>query len=107
MYFKETFFLLNRLIFINFLAEGTPFYKISRLNALIAAKCVPIHDGVEMAEYRGDVLWNLDKNDKVRFSHENSDVLTLYHEYFKEPLSSRSHHLLHTDLSGWKMPNEK
>ena len=67
----------------------------------------PIHDGVEMAEYRGDVLWNLDKNDKVRFSHENSDVLTLYHEYFKEPLSSRSHHLLHTDLHGWKMPNEK
>lgn len=67
----------------------------------------PIHDGVEMAEYRGDVLWNLDKNDKVRFSHENSDVLTLYHEYLKEPLSSRSHHLLHTDLHGWKMPNEK
>lgn len=67
----------------------------------------PIHDGVEMAESRGDVLWNLDKNDKLRFSHENSDVLTLYHEYLKEPLSSRSHHLLHTDLSGWKMPNEK
>ena len=37
----------------------------------------PIHDGVEMAECRGEVLWNLDKNDKLRFSHENSDVLAL------------------------------
>ena len=67
----------------------------------------PIHDGVEMAECRGDVLWNLDKNDKLRFSHENSDVLALYHEYLKEPLSERAHHLLHTDHHGWKMPNEK
>ena len=67
----------------------------------------PIHDGVEMAESRGDVLWTLDKNDKVRFSHENSDVLALYREYLKEPLGERSHHLLHTDHFGWKMPNEK
>ena len=67
----------------------------------------PIHDGVEMAECRGDVLWNLDKNDKLRFSHENSDVLALYHEYLKEPMSERAHHLLHTDHHGWKMPNEK
>ena len=67
----------------------------------------PIHDGVEMAECRGEVLWNLDKNDKLRFSHENSDVLALYHEYLKEPLSERAHHLLHTDHHGWKMPNEK
>ena len=67
----------------------------------------PIHDGVEMAECRGEVLWNLDKNDKLRFSHENSDVLALYHEYLKEPMSERAHHLLHTDHHGWKMPNEK
>ena len=67
----------------------------------------PIHDGVEMAACRGDVLWNLDKNDKLRFSHENSDVLALYHEYLKEPMSERAHHLLHTDHHGWKMPNEK
>ena len=67
----------------------------------------PIHDGKEMAEYRGDVLWNIDKNMEVRYSHENKDVLRLYHEYFEKPLSHRAHHLLHTDLSEWKMPTEK
>ena len=67
----------------------------------------PIHDGKEMAEYRGDVLWAIDKNMEVRYSHENKDVLKLYHEYFEKPLSHRAHHLLHTDISEWKMPTEK
>ena len=67
----------------------------------------PIHDGKEMAEYRGDVLWDIDKNMQVRFSHENEDVLQLYREYFDKPLSHRAHHLLHTDLTEWKMPTEK
>ena len=67
----------------------------------------PIHDGKEMAEYRGDVLWSIDKNMEVRYSHENQDVLKLYHEYFEKPLSHRAHHLLHTDISEWKMPTEK
>ena len=67
----------------------------------------PIHDGKEMAEYRGDVLWSIDKNMEVRYSHENQDVLKLYHEYFEKPLSHRAHHLLHTDISQWKMPTEK
>ena len=67
----------------------------------------PIHDGKEMAEYRGGVLWNLDKNAAIRYSHENSDVLALYRDYLKAPLSHLSHHLLHTDHHGWKMPNQK
>ena len=67
----------------------------------------PIHDGKEMAEYRGDVLWDIDKNMEIRFSHENEDVLLLYREYFDKPLSHRAHHLLHTDLTEWKMPTEK
>lgn len=67
----------------------------------------PIHDGKEMAEYRGDVLWELDRNMEVRFSHENQDVMKMYHEYFEKPLSHRAHHLLHTDLTEWKMPTEK
>lgn len=66
----------------------------------------PIHDGMEMAEYRGDVLWNIDRNTSVRFSHENTDVQTLYAEYLKQPLGEKSHHLLHTDLSEWKMPGQ-
>ena len=67
----------------------------------------PIHDGKEMAEYRGGVLWNLDKKAAIRYSHENSDVMELYRDYLKAPLSHRAHHLLHTDHHGWKMPNEK
>ena len=96
---------------MNALDEGTVDYDFVEVMACPGG-CAggggqPIHDGVEMAECRGDVLWNLDKNDKLRFSHENSDVLALYHEYLKEPLSERAHHLLHTDHHGWKMPNEK
>jgi NADP-reducing hydrogenase subunit HndD len=67
----------------------------------------PIHDGEELAGERGNVLWALDKKAKIRFSHENPDVLELYSDYLQEPLSTRSHHLLHTDHEGWKMPGQQ
>ena len=54
---------------------------------------------------RGDVLWNIDKNTKVRFSHENKDVQALYKEYLRQPLGHKAHMLLHTDHFGWKMPS--
>ncbi len=50
----------------------------------------PIVDGVELAEYRGGALWDMDKNEKVRFSHENTDIQTLYRDYLAGP-SSASH----------------
>ena len=64
----------------------------------------PIHDGCEMAEERGNILWQLDKNAKIRFSHENPDVQALYAEFLEKPLGHKSHHLLHTDHNGWEMP---
>ena len=67
----------------------------------------PIHDGCEMADTRGEVLWTLDRNQKVRFSHENPEVAALYQEYLVKPLGEKSHHLLHTNHHAWKMPNEK
>ena len=67
----------------------------------------PIHDGKELAEYRGGVLWDLDKNAAIRYSHENPDVQALYRDYLKTPLSHKAHHLLHTDHFAWKMPNQK
>ena len=67
----------------------------------------PIHDGKEMAEYRGGVLWDLDKKAEIRYSHENPDVLALYQDYLKAPLSHKAHHLLHTDHFAWNMPNQK
>ena len=65
----------------------------------------PIHDGVEMAECRGDILWGLDKDAKVRFSHENPDVQALYAEYLEKPLGEKSHHLLHTEYDSWDIHN--
>ena len=64
----------------------------------------PIHDGEELAEERGNILWRLDKNAKIRFSHENPDVQALYADYLEKPLGHKSHHLLHTDHHGWEMP---
>ena len=65
----------------------------------------PIHDGVEMAESRGSVLWALDRAEPVRFSHENPDVMSLYRDFLGAPMSAKSHHLLHTDHHAWKMPS--
>ena len=64
----------------------------------------PIVDGVEMAEYRGGALLELDKGERIRFSHENEDVRTLYRDYLEKPCGQRSHHLLHTDHHAWQMP---
>jgi NADH-quinone oxidoreductase subunit G len=64
----------------------------------------PIRDGQELADTRGQVLWNLDKKSELRFSHENPDVQALYREFLVKPLGERSHHLLHTDLTEWSVP---
>ena len=57
----------------------------------------PIREGKEMAAYRGNLLRKMDAKAPVRFSHENPEILALYREYFRTPLSERSHHLLHTE----------
>ena len=64
----------------------------------------PIHDGMELAEQRGNTLWRLDRENELRFSHENPDIITLYREYLEKPMSHKAHHLLHTDHTGWEMP---
>ena len=65
----------------------------------------PIHDGCEMADTRGQILWTMDKGMKLRFSHENPSVKMIYEEYYGEPLSHKAHELLHTDHFGWDMPH--
>ncbi|MCD8013245.1 MAG: iron hydrogenase small subunit [Lachnospiraceae bacterium] len=66
----------------------------------------PIHDGKEMAAERGGVLYGLDKNNQLRYSHENPAVKQCYQDYLGEPLSHRAHELLHTDHHAWSMPQE-
>lgn len=63
----------------------------------------PIIEGEELAYLRGQRLYNLDENNKIRFSHENPEVLTLYKEYLEKPLSSEAERLLHTNQEKWEL----
>ena len=56
----------------------------------------PIHDGQELAFDRGRQLYRMDRDCKVRFSHENPDIRKLYDEYMGQPLAHKAHMLLHT-----------
>ncbi len=67
----------------------------------------PIHGGMELADSRGSLLWELDAKAPIRYSHENADVQALYSEYLHAPLGERSHHLLHTDHEAWQTPSHQ
>ena len=64
-------------------------------------------DDVELYGVRGQRLYDLDKKNPMRFSHENPQVQKLYDEYLGKPNSELAHHLLHTDHMGWSMPTQK
>lgn len=57
----------------------------------------PIHDGEEYAQYRAPKLYELDKKCRIRFSHENEEVLKLYEEFMEKPNSHKAHELLHVN----------
>ena len=57
----------------------------------------PIHDGQERAGMLGKKLYKLDDERKLRQSHNNPDVVTLYSEYLEKPLSERAERLLHSN----------
>ena len=68
----------------------------------------PIHtDDVERAAQRGKVLYNIDRIQTVRFSHENPEVNALYRDDLGAPGSERAEALLHTDHTAWQMPAEQ
>ncbi len=60
----------------------------------------------ELYGVRGERLYQLDRENPVRFSHENPEVQNLYREFLGEPLSETAHHLLHTDHKAWDMPKQ-
>ncbi len=63
----------------------------------------PIRDGCEKGGERGQILYALDREAHTRFSHENASVTKLYEEYMEQPLSHKSHRLLHTDITRWEL----
>jgi len=67
----------------------------------------PICEGEELAGVRGDHLWDLDKNAKLRYSHENPDVIALYEQFLGTPMSETAHHLLHTDHTAWEIAQHR
>jgi NADH-quinone oxidoreductase subunit G len=57
----------------------------------------PFREGCELAKDRADILYEIDRSLDIRFSHENPAVAKCYEQYFGNPLSHKSHELLHTD----------
>ncbi|MGN0867358.1 MAG: NADH-dependent [FeFe] hydrogenase, group A6 [Oligosphaeraceae bacterium] len=55
-----------------------------------------LHGDRSLLEKRMMGLYKEDAGKKMRMSHENPDIQTLYKEYLGEPGSEKAHHLLHT-----------
>ena len=55
-----------------------------------------IRNTVDIRSKRAEVLYNIDKNNPIRKSHENPAVIELYETYLGEPGSHKAHELLHT-----------
>lgn len=63
----------------------------------------PIKDGEELAQVRGERLYDLDRTSRLRFSHENPAIREIYETYLEHPLSHRAHDLLHTQQADWDL----
>lgn len=57
----------------------------------------PIHDGGADLPDRTKVLYDLDKNNAIRFSHENPEIIECYRKFLEKPLSHKAHELLHVE----------
>lgn len=57
----------------------------------------PLHHGnSEILKKRSEAIYREDSGKKIRKSHENPNIITLYKDYLGEPLGEKSHKLLHT-----------
>jgi len=56
----------------------------------------PIPTNPEIRKKRAEAIYAEDESMTIRKSHENQEVLKLYHDFLKEPLGEMSHKLLHT-----------
>ena len=63
----------------------------------------PIKDGEELAQERGERLYDLDRTCSLRFSHENPAIKEVYDKYLDHPLSHLAHELLHTSQAEWEI----
>lgn len=55
-----------------------------------------ILDQTDVRKLRASVLYDIDRNNEIRKSHENPFVQKLYQEFLEKPSSHKAHELLHT-----------
>lgn len=56
----------------------------------------PLKADPEAVKARMQALYNIDRDETLRLSHQNPAVQELYKDFLGEPNSEKSHHLLHT-----------
>ncbi len=56
----------------------------------------PIPTNMEIRKKRTEAIYMEDSGKQIRKSHENPEVVAIYKEFLGEPLSHKSHELLHT-----------
>ena len=61
---------------------------------------VPMTD--EIRQYRIAGLYSKDDNMKLRYSHENPDIVKVYKEFYGAPLTERAEEMLHTAYASRK-----
>lgn len=64
-----------------------------------------VRNYTDLKKLRSKVLYNADKDLKIRKSHESPVIKTIYDEFFDSPGKARAHKLLHTSYKDRK--NEK
>ena len=55
-----------------------------------------VRNNVNIAKERAKAIYDAEKDMKLRKSHENPAIKTIYSEYFGEPNSHKAHEILHT-----------
>lgn len=56
----------------------------------------PIPTSMDIRKNRSNAIYAEDEHMKLRKSHENPDVITIYKDFLGEPNSHKAHELLHT-----------
>lgn len=92
--------LRNAEIIMREIEEGTSEYTFIEIMACpggcIGGGGQPISSTTEVKMLRQDALYDIDKGQAIRKSHENPDVTRLYEAFLDKPLSHKAHELLHT-----------
>ena len=58
-----------------------------------------VHNFIDLKARRAQVLYDADKKNAKRMSHENSAIKELYDSYLEKPGSHKAHEILHTSYT--------